>query len=517
MNLPIFQNEPIESFTSTQEQEAMFHALAQVKTLLGDFIPLRVGNQFLVTDSEIVSRDPSKPSEVVGRVAAAGVAEAELALNAAWEAFPLWASWSQEARSLTLIKAAAIMRRRKLELAAWMVYEIGKNWREAAADVAEAIDFLEYYARAALRYAGPGAVPAYPYPGEDNTSFYQPLGAGAVIPPWNFPLAILTGMTMGPVVVGNTVVVKPASETPIIAAKLFEILDEAGLPPGVVNYLPGSGTVVGEYLVASSRTRFINFTGSLEVGLHLHELAAKAQPGQTWLKRVALELGGKDAIIVDETADLDLAAGGIVTSAFGFQGQKCSAASRVIVVEGVHEPLVRKVVDLTKQLNVGEAAQNPDLGPLASQSQAEKFAKYLEIAEQEGQIVAGGQRLAGDGYFFAPTVVDYVAPEARVAREEIFGPLLAVIGAADFEIALEIANSTGYGLTGGVYSRNRARLEQARQQFAVGNLYLNRKITGALVGVQPFGGFGLSGTNSKAGGPDYLGIFLEMKTVTERF
>jgi 1-pyrroline-5-carboxylate dehydrogenase len=517
MNLPIFKNEPIESFASTQEQEAMFHALAQVKTQLGNFYPLQVGSQLLVTGSEISSRDPSEPSEVVGRVAAAGVAEAELALNAAWEAFPLWSSWSQEARSLALVKAAAIMRRRKLELAAWMVYEIGKNWREAAADVAEAIDFLEYYARAALRYSGPEAVPAYPYPGEDNTSFYQPLGAGVVIPPWNFPLAILTGMTMGPVAVGNTVVVKPASETPVIAAKLFEILDQAGFPAGVANYLPGSGAVVGEYLVANPRTRFINFTGSLEVGLHMHELAAKTQPGQPWLKRVALELGGKDAIMVDETADLDLAAEGIVASAFGFQGQKCSAASRVIVLEGVHEPLVHKVVELTHKLQVGEAAQNPDLGPVASQSQARKFSEYLEIAQQEGQIVAGGQRLEGAGYFFAPTVVDYVAPTARIAREEIFAPLLAIIGAADFDIALEIANSTGYGLTGGLYSQSRARLEQARRQFAVGNLYLNRKITGALVGVQPFGGFGLSGTNSKAGGPDYLGLFLEMKTVTEKF
>ena len=388
--------------------------------------------------------------------------------------------------------------------------------KECIEKVAEAIDFLEYYARQALKYKYP-SVEVVPYPGEDNESFYIPLGAGVVIAPWNFPIAIFTGMLAGPVAVGNTVVAKPAEDTVIIAAKVFEILHEAGFPPGVVNFLPGKGSEVGAYLVEHPRTRFINFTGSLEVGLWINQAAAKLAPGQRWIKRVFLELGGKDAIIVDETADFDAATEGILISAYGFQGQKCSAASRLIVTEKAFEPLMERVLKRAERLVVGPAEENPDLGPVASKAQEKKILSYIEIGKGEGQLVLGGERLEGEGYFIAPTIFTEVSPTAKIAQEEIFGPVLSVIRVKDFGEALEVANNTVYGLTGGVYSRKREHLERARREFHVGNLYFNRKITGALVGVQPFGGFNLSGTDTKAGGPDYLLHFLQMKTVAERF
>jgi 1-pyrroline-5-carboxylate dehydrogenase len=324
-------------------------------------------------------------------------------------------------------------------------------------------------------------------------------------------------MTLGPVAVGNTVIAKPAEDTVVIAAKLFEILEEAGLPAGVANFLPGHGSEVGAYLVSHPKTRFINFTGSLEVGLRINEEAAKLAPGQMWLKKVFLELGGKDGLIVDETADLSAAAASVVQSAYGFQGQKCSACSRLIVVDQVHDDLMEQVVERSRKLVVGPAEENPDMGPVASAQQEQTVSKYIGIGAQEGKLALGGKRLEGSGFFFAPTIFDDIAPNARLAQEEIFGPVLSVIRVPDFDAALEVANGTRFGLTGGVFSRSRERLERARQEFQVGNLYFNRKITGALVGVQPFGGFNLSGTNTKAGGPDYLMNFLHMKSVTERF
>lgn len=515
MTVEPYRPQPIETFQTPEKRQEMIRALAEVRQQFGRHYPLIIGGEKVQTQAAIPSTNPSNPAEVVGYAAQAGASEADAALEAAWKAFKTWKDWPQEARSRTLLKAAHIMKRRQRELEAWMVYEIGKNWTEAAADVAEAIDFTIYYAQQALKYTA--KPPLVAVPGEDNESFYMPLGAGVVIAPWNFPLAILTGMTLGPIAVGNTVVAKPAEDTPVIAAKLFEILEEAGLPAGVANLLPGHGSEVGAYLVSHPKTRFINFTGSLEVGLKINEEAAKLAPGQTWLKRVFLELGGKDAIIVDETADLEAAALGIVQSAYGFQGQKCSACSRLIVLERVHDDLMEQVVERARKLVVGPAEENPDMGPVASEKQEQTVARYIEIGKEEGQCILGGHRLEGSGYYFEPTIFDGVAPQARIAQEEIFGPVLSVIRVPDFDAALEVANGTRFGLTGGVFSRSRERLERARQEFQVGNLYFNRKITGALVGVQPFGGFNLSGTDTKAGGPDYLLHFLQMKTVAERF
>jgi 1-pyrroline-5-carboxylate dehydrogenase len=510
-----YRPEPVETFLTPEPLAAMRKALGEVKAQLGRHYPLIIGGEKVDTARKVVSTNPSDPAQVVGTTAMASTAEADAALEAAWEAFASWKKWPQEDRSRLLMKAAHIMKRRQRELEAWLVYEIGKNYFEAAAEVAEAIDFLRYYAIQALKYAA--GAPVTPFPGEDNEAFYIPLGAGVVIAPWNFPLAILCGMIMGPVAVGNTVVAKPAEDTVIIAAKLFEVFEEAGFPPGVVNFLPGEGAEVGAHLVAHPKTRFINFTGSLEVGLKINETAAKLAPGQLWLKRVFLELGGKDAIIVDESADLEAAALGTVQSAFGFQGQKCSAASRLIVVDKVADLLLERVLERARQLSVGPAEENPDMGPVASAQQENTIQNYLDVGREEGRLVLGGHRLEGSGYFFEPTVFDHVAPDARIAQEEIFGPVLSVIRVADFDAALEVANATRFGLTGGLYSRKRERLERARREFHVGNLYFNRKITGALVGVQPFGGFNLSGTDTKAGGPDYLLNFLQMKSVTERY
>lgn len=516
MNVLPYQTQPVETFASREALEQMQQALRQVAAQLGRHYPLIIDGQAVDTPQHLSSINPSQPTQLIGSTARATSAHADAALDAAWKAFAWWKDWPQEDRSRVLLKAAAIMKRRQRELEAWLVYEIGKNFVEAAGEVAEAIDFLEYYARQALKHKYP-SVPLTPYPGEDNESFYFPLGAGLVIAPWNFPLAIFAGMIAGPIAVGNTVVAKPAEDTVVIGAKLFEIFQEAGLPAGVANFLPGEGSEVGAYLVEHPRTRFVNFTGSLAVGLQIHERAARLAPGQRWLKRTFLELGGKDAIIVDETAHLDAAAQGIVQSAFGFQGQKCSAASRLIVVDQVHDALLEKVLHLASGLTVGPATENPSLGPVASARQEATVRQYLEVGRHEGQLLLGGHKLEGSGFFIAPTIFAGLAPTARLAQEEVFGPVLSVIRVNDFEEALEVANSTPYGLTGGVFSNHRPHLERARRGFAVGNLYLNRKITGALVGIQPFGGFNLSGTNTKAGGPDYLLNFLQMKSVTERF
>ncbi|MDX2005492.1 MAG: L-glutamate gamma-semialdehyde dehydrogenase [Meiothermus sp.] len=510
-----YRPEFVEPFTSPEKQAEMRKMLEFVKAHLGHHYPLIIGGEKIDTAERLVSTNPSRPSEVVGTTAKADRGHADAALDAAWAAFSDWRKWSQEDRSRAILKAAHIMKRRQREIEAWMVLEIGKNYFEAAAETAEAIDFLVYYATQAMKYKD--GAPVTHYPGEDNSAFYIPLGVGVAITPWNFPFAILAGMIVAPVVVGNTIIAKPAEDTIVLGAKLFEIFEEAGIPKGVVNFLPGVGSDIGAYLVSHPRIRFVNFTGSLEVGLRIHEDSAKAAPGQIWLKRTALELGGKNAVIVDESADLEAASLGIVQSAYGFQGQKCSAASRLIVTDGVHDALLEKVIARASKLSVGETDHNPDMGPVASAAQEATVQKYLDIGRGEGQLVLGGRRLEGSGFFFEPTIFDNVSPQARIAQEEIFGPVLSVIRVPDFHSAMEVANGTRFGLTGGVFSRRREHLEHARREFMAGNLYLNRKITGALVGVQPFGGFNLSGTDTKAGGPDYLLNFLQMKSVTERY
>ncbi|MBP7126877.1 L-glutamate gamma-semialdehyde dehydrogenase [Myxococcota bacterium] len=511
-----FQNEPLTDFSRTDLHQAQQAAIARVEASFGRSIPLRIGGKEITTSEAIFSRNPSNPSEVVARVSKATPEQAAQAVEAAHQAFQSWSRWEPAARARVLLRAAAILRRRRFEANALMILEAGKPWVEADADTAEAIDFLEFYAREAMRYGEPQ--PVTTMPGEEDNLYYLPCGVTVVIPPWNFPLAITTGMTTAALVAGNTVVLKPASPTPAIAWLLVEVLREAGLPDEVLNYCPGSGGTMGDALVAHPKTRIVAFTGSMAVGLHINELAAKAQPGQIWIKRVIAEMGGKDAIVVADDADLDEAAAGVVASAFGYQGQKCSACSRLIVMEAVHDALVERVVDLTRKITVGPSKDPANrMGPVITDSAMATIQSYIDVGRSEGRLLTGGGRLDAPGYFLEPTVFDEVAPQARIAQEEIFGPVLACTRARDYDDALAIANGTVYGLTGAVYSRSRERLERARREFHVGNLYLNRKCTGAMVSAHPFGGFNLSGTDSKAGGRDYLLLFLQAKSVAERF
>jgi 1-pyrroline-5-carboxylate dehydrogenase len=517
MGLLPYKNEPYLDWSDESNQEAMRAALKEVEGYLGKSYPLIIGGKPIETDGEIISVNPSDPSQVVGRVGRATKREAHMALETATKTFVSWSRTVPEARARILIKAAAIMRRRKLEVLAWEVYEGGKPWAEADAQVAEAIDFLEYYAREMLRLKD--GVEVYSVPGEESRYFYQPMGVGIIIAPWNFPTAILTGMSSAAIVTGNTIVMKPSEYTPVLGAKVAEIFEEAGLPEGVLNFCPGYGSEIGDYLVTDARTRFISFTGSMKTGLRINELAAKQIPDQRWIKRVIAEMGGKDAMIIDDSANLDVAAADIVTSAYGYAGQKCSAASRAIIHHDIYDEVLQKVVEKTRALKVG-LPENAEIymGPVISEPQFEKVSSYIEVGKDEGQRVLGED--PGDsnkGYFISPTIYAGVDPKARIAQEEIFGPVLSVIEARDFDDALRIANDSPYGLTGGLYSRSRDHLERARHEFKAGTVYFNRKITGALVGAQPFGGFGLSGTDSKAGGPDYLPLHMLARTVVERF
>jgi 1-pyrroline-5-carboxylate dehydrogenase len=515
--LPDFRNEPFTDFSIPAKNQAMKDALALVKTQLGKTYPLIIGGERIETNDYLISTNPAEPSQEVGRFSKANTELAEKAIQSALKAFDSWSRVAPTERARYLFKVASMMRTRKFELAAWLVYEIGKSWAEADADVAEAIDFAEFYGREMVRLSLPQPLTANG--GEENELYYIPLGVGVVIPPWNFALAILVGMTTAAIVTGNTVVLKPSSETPAIAYKFACLMEEAGLPKGVLNFLPGPGSSVGDFLISHPKTRFVAFTGSKEVGLRINELAARHQNGQLWVKRVIAEMGGKDSIIVDENADLDSAADGVVASAFGFQGQKCSACSRVIIHERIYDDLVKKIVERTNQLTIGNTTdQKNHLGPVASKSAYESIREYIQIGKGEGKQVTGlNDTVNGGGYFIPPTVFEGVAPEARISQEEIFGPVLAVIKAKDWDDALSIANNTEFGLTGGVYSRDRTHIEQARRDFHVGNLYVNRKCTGALVGVHPFGGFNMSGTDSKAGGRDYLLLFTQAKVVSEKY
>ena len=513
-----FRNEPFTDFSRPENAERMRSALEKVRKQLGQTYPLIVNGEEIREGDVQASINPARPDEVVGKFHQATPELAERAIRAAADAFPKWARTPVEKRADVLFKAADIMRERKFELAAWLVYEVSKSWAEADGDVAELIDFADYYAVQMLKLGGPQ--PVLQYPGERDEMRYIPLGVGAVIPPWNFPAAIMGGMTMAAIVAGNTVVLKPASTSPTIAYHFIRILiDDCGLPAGVVNFLPGPGGKIGDALVDHPLTRFIAFTGSKEVGTRIYERAAKVQPGQKWLKRTILEMGGKDSIVVDETADLDAAADGIVASAFGFQGQKCSACSRAIVVESVYDQVLEKVLERAKKIRAADPTEpGAPMGAVIDEKAFNKIRDYIRVAQKEGRVVLGGEPDGDgtDGYFIPPTIVADVAPDARLAQEEIFGPVLAFIKAKDYDEALGIANNTEFGLTGGVFSRERERLERARDEFHVGNLYFNRKITGALVGVHPFGGFNMSGTDSKAGGPDYLLLFTQAKTIAEK-
>ncbi|MBT9333210.1 L-glutamate gamma-semialdehyde dehydrogenase [Paracidobacterium acidisoli] len=511
-----FRNEPFLDFSQRENEHDMKEALVRIGDRLGYEYPLIIGGERMLTAGKIESRNPSRPAQIVGIHQKAGAEHAELAMQAALKAFETWQYAPVEDRASLLLHAGAIIRKRKFEFCAWLTYEVGKNWAEADADVGETIDFLEFYAREALRLAK--ATTPIQYPGERNELLYLPLGVGAVIPPWNFPFAIMAGMTAAAIVSGNTVILKPSSDSPTIAARFVEVLEEGGMPAGVVNFCPGSGATFGNAIVEHPKTRFIAFTGSKDVGLDIHERAAKARPGQIWIKRTILEMGGKDSIIVSSDADLDAAVDGVVASAFGFSGQKCSACSRAIVEEPLYDVFLERVQQRVAKLTVGDPAANPNMGPVVNEAAMKTILEYIAIGKQEGRLISGGNAVSTpeNGYFIEPTVIADIAPDARLAQEEIFGPVLAVLRARDFDHALEIANNTEYGLTGAVYTEDRVKLDCARQKYHAGNLYFNRKCTGAMVGAHPFGGFNMSGTDSKAGGPDYLYLFTQAKSVAEK-
>jgi 1-pyrroline-5-carboxylate dehydrogenase len=509
-----FKNQPFIDFSKEENRKAQIEALEQVKSELGRKYPLIIGGKKIMNEDTFTSVNPSQPDQVIGYFSRATVEQANAAVQAAATAFESWKHIPAEERAGYLFAAADLMRQRRFYFNAWMIYEVGKSWAEADGDTAEAIDFMEFYARDMLRLAG--EQPITRIEEEDNELVYIPLGVGAVIPPWNFPCAIMVGMTSAAFVTSNAVILKPASTSPAIAAQFMRILEEVGLPGGVVNFLTGSGSTIGDALVENPQVRFIAFTGSRDVGLRINELVAKPHKGQRWLKRAILEMGGKDAVIVDETADLDAAATGIVASAFGFQGQKCSAGSRAIIVDKVYDQVLQKVVEKTQQLTMGDVTKPETLiGPVVDANAMKKITGYIEIGKGEGHLVTGGSH-HGPGYFIEPTVIADVDPHARIAQEEIFGPVLAVIKARDFDDAMHIANDTEYGLTGSLYSSDPQRIMRAKEEYHVGNLYFNRKCTGALVGVHPFGGFNMSGTDSKAGGRDYLLLFTQAKAISTK-
>lgn len=513
MTIMPYRNEPVIDWTEPSRRAELETVLASVKSQFGANYPLYVNGREIDTQDKVASENPSAHKEVVGYVSQADKETIDEAVTVAQQAFESWRLRSFRERAMYLLKAAQIMRQRKAELMAWQIYESAKNWAEADGDVNEAIDFLEFYARNAIELdAGQELVP---HPGEDNQMMYLPLGVGVVIPPWNFPLAILTGTTASAIVTGNTVLLKPSPLSSVMAAKFVEIMREVALPDGVLNFVPGRPEVIGDYMTGHRDVRFISFTGSKVTGIHIDEVAHRNLSNQRWIKRVVAEMGGKDGIVVDETADVEAAASAIVASAFAFQGQKCSAGSRAIIHEAVYNEVVNKVVAKAKALTVGPTEKNYDLGPVIDRKAFDKISSYIEIGKSEAKLLLGGECDDSEGYFVQPTVFSDADAHARIMQEEIFGPVLGITKVSSFEEGIRVFNDTEYGLTGAVFTRLRERLEYARQHMMCGNLYFNRKCTGSLVGVQPFGGFNMSGTDAKAGSKDYLLNFVQPKTVTE--
>ncbi len=512
--IPPFKNEPFTDFSVPENKKRMIEAIEKLERELGKEIPLVIGGKEVYKDEKLKSINPSNKDEVVCLFQKATPEDAQKALDAAWKAFEEWRFFPPEERANILLKAAEITRKRKFELSATMVLEVGKNWIEADADVAETIDYFEFYGREMIRYAE--KQPLTPFPGEINEYFYIPLGVGVVIPPWNFPLAILSGMSSAAIVTGNCIILKPSSDSPLTGYRFVEIMKEAGLPDGILNFVTGPGSSVGNYLVGHPKTRFVAFTGSKEIGCYIYELAAKVQEGQIWLKRVIAEMGGKDSIVVDDECILDDAVQGVLVSAFGYQGQKCSACSRAIIHEKVYDEFISKLKEKAEKISVGPAKENHFMGPVINASAESKILEYIEIGKKEGKLLTGGEKTGGNGFYIKPTIFYDVDSKARISQEEIFGPVLTIIKAKDFDQGIEIANDTIYGLTGSIYTLNRKKIHKAKKLFHCGNLYINRKCTGAFVDVHPFGGFNMSGTDSKAGGRDYLLLFLQGKSVSEK-
>jgi 1-pyrroline-5-carboxylate dehydrogenase len=511
-----FVNEPFFDFSREENARNMRAAIEKVRGQLGHEYDLIIGGKHLKTTDKIRSLNPSKPSQIVGIHQKAGREHVEPAITAALKAFDSWSRTSVDERVGLLFRAADRMRERKMEYMAWLVFEVSKNWAEADADISETIDFCEFYAREALRFAK--AETPVQLPGERGSLTYIPLGVGAVIPPWNFPCAIMAGMTLASIVCGNTVILKPSSDSPTIAAKFIELLEEVGMPEGVVNFCPGAGASFGDAIVSHPKTRYIAFTGSREVGLHINRSAATQAPGQVWIKRTILEMGGKDAIIVEADAEIDSAVEGVAQAAFGFQGQKCSACSRAIVDERVYDKFLEQLKTRVETITLGDPAENANMGAVINEGSMKTILEYIEQGKKDGRLLTGGGRAteAGEGYFIQPTVFADIPPKSKLEQEEIFGPVLAVIKSHGFDHALEIANDTEFGLTGAVYTKSQDKIDRAKREFHVGNLYINRKCTGAMVGAHPFGGFNMSGTDSKSGGPDYLYLFTQAKSVAEK-
>jgi RHH-type proline utilization regulon transcriptional repressor/proline dehydrogenase/delta 1-pyrroline-5-carboxylate dehydrogenase len=507
-----FPNVADTDYAEVEARQEAEQAFQTVRQQLGKtYLPL-INGEYQQTQDSVNSVNPSNPTEVIGKIGLLSVEQAELALQAAKAAFPAWRRTPVRQRAGVLRKAADLMEQRRAELSAWVVLEVGKALREADGEVSEAIDFCRYYADEMERL---DQGYNYDIAGENNRYIYQPRGIALVISPWNFPIAIATGMTVAAIVAGNCTLLKPAETSSVIAAKIAEILIEAGIPKGVFQYVPGKGSTVGAHMVKHPDVHLIAFTGSQEVGCRIYADAAIVQPGQKHLKRVIAEMGGKNAIIVDESADLDQAVAGVVQSAFGYSGQKCSACSRVIVLEPVYDTFVGRLVEATRSLNIGAAeVPSTQVGPVIDATARGRIREYIEKGRTESEVAL--EMPAPDtGYFIGPVIFSGVSPDAKIAQEEIFGPVVAVIRAKDFQEALDIANGTNYALTGGLYSRTPSHINQATAEFEVGNLYINRTTTGAIVARQPFGGFKMSGVGSKAGGPDYLLQFLEPRTITE--
>jgi len=512
-----FVNEPMIDWSNQENLRRMHETLAKVRSELGREYDLVIGGRRVKSGDISPSINPAKPSDVIGYHHQAGPAEVEPAMQAALQAFETWSRTSLQERTQLLFRVGQLLQQRKFELEAWLVFEVGKNYAEADADIAELIDFCHLYALEALRLGQ--AKPLVQLAGEHDQFRYIPLGVGAVISPWNFPAAIMGGMTLASIVSGNTVILKPSGDSPTIAAKFMEILEEAGLPDGVVNYCPGHGVDFGSAIVAHPKTRYIAFTGSKEVGLHINRTAATQQPGQIWIKRTILEMGGKDSMVIDVDADFDSAVEGTAQAAFGFSGQKCSACSRVIVDERIYDRFIQALRTRVEKITLGDPTINPNMGPVINEKSMKSILGYIEKGLAEGgRLITGGAPAteAGEGYFVQPTVIADVDPKATIAQEEIFGPVLAVIKSRNFEHGVEIANNTEFGLTGAVYTTSHDKSEWAKQEFHVGNLYINRKCTGAIVGAHPFGGFNMSGTDSKAGGQDYLLLFTQGKSIGEK-
>ncbi len=508
-----FENEPLKDFAIPQERETMRAALKKVESSLNRMIYPQVGGRTLKNTQILERVSPAHPDKVIARIHLAEKEDAETAVKTARMAFARWQATPIETRASHLDTLADLINAERANLTALQVFEVGKTWAEADADVAEAIDFCRYYARDARRLGHPRRVGHAP--GEMSLYEYRPRGVTAVIAPWNFPLAILTGMVAAAVVTGNTVIMKPAEQSTAIAAELYRLLLKAGIPNDVVSFLPGLGEVVGDHLVNHPQVDIIAFTGSRAVGLHILKRAAEVHPGQHHIKKCIIEMGGKNAIVIDSDADLDEAVDAVLYSAFGFAGQKCSACSRVIVLESIYDRFLDRLVESAKSLNIG-MPENPRsyMGPVVDDEAYTRIQKTIESAKSYAQIVFQGQT-PKQGCFVAPTIFAGVDPKSDLAQEEIFGPVLAVIRAKDLDQALEIANGTAYALTGGLFSRSPATIERVRKEFEVGNLYINRGNTGALVDRHPFGGFKLSGVGSKTGGPDYLLQFVEPRVVTE--